>query len=782
MIELKALTSLRRALFGVAAEPRTRGRRSAAFRLFAGAMLPLLFALAGCGSGNSTTSATNSAFTISPGTVSIDTNCVGCNSKNSAGSAVLQFTATSTSGGAAAVTWTTSAGGDSNSGRGSINSSGQYSPPAYLTANSVQVTVTAALASNPSMTASAVVTITPGFLQPLTPENAALGANGTLILSGFLAEAGGSTAINWDLSNTANGSGGGQGTLGTPSCVRSVSLFTHCTVTYTAPATVTTTNNTYVVATVGTSSSKTSSAILLNAAGVSSSPVVHQQQQASAAFLGTSGGNNNHYDQTNGQITDCCGGTLGSLIRNSGGTQYILSNNHVLARSDQAAVGETIVQPALIDDNCDPFGHTGAAISAVGTLTGFLSLKSATTNADAAIASVNSGAVNASGAILELGSMQGGSLAAAPPGISCTVVSAGNTCTAGKGENAALNMVVAKSGRTTGLTCASISAISLNVNVDYYTDCAETNHYLTKTYTNQIAIRGNQFIDAGDSGALVVDTANAEPVGLFFSGGVDSSGVSIGVASPAQDVLSELGTMSGTNYTFVGAADHAVSCLNYGNGTAAAAQAVAMSAAQAARAEQAMGQARMLVNPSTGILSIASGKSSDHSGEAAVIVYVDQNMNVNVPSTVNGVRTVVIPTTARELAFGIAPLTPQDANETATLTAPVLRDAVAAKNLVADDLMQQNEAFFGVGVGQSLDNPREAVLVIFVDRKRVPAQLPATMNGMRTHYIVMDRLHVTQSYATPIQSRSRCMPHAAPSPADIGLVDSLRSRSLGLQF
>ena len=82
-------------------------------------------------------------------------------------------------------------------------------------------------------------------------------------------------------------------------------------------------------------------------------------------------------------------------------------------------------------------------------------------------------------------------------------------------------MSVAKSGRTTGLTCASISALNLDVSVDYYSDCAETKPYLTKVYTNQIAITGNQFSDAGDSGSLVVDSADAEPVGLFFAGGID---------------------------------------------------------------------------------------------------------------------------------------------------------------------------------------------------------------------------------------------------------------------
>jgi hypothetical protein len=77
--------------------------------------------------------------------------------------------------------------------------------------------------------------------------------------------------------------------------------------------------------------------------------------------------------------------------------------------------------------------------------------------------------------------------------------------------------------------------------------------------------------------------------------------------------------------------------------------------------------------------------------------------------------------------------------------------------------MQENPAFFGVGVGQSLDNPREAVLVIYVDRNRMPAELPQTLDGLRTRYIAMDRLHVTRSYATAGPAR-KCM--ARPSSAD----------------
>ncbi len=547
LTQARRVTRWHRAHLCAGAKLRVRNLRLDLLRLFIAAAFPLSLVLAGCGGGAATSSTSNGSgtgngtFVITPGSAAIDTNCVGCNSKASSGGAVEQFSATLNSGSAAAVTWSASAGGDANSGRGTIDATtGQYTPPSYLTANSVQVTVTATLTANPNISASTVITITPGFLQPLTPENAALGANGTLTVTGYIAEAGGTTGINWNLSSTATGTSGGQGSLGTPACVRTGSTFTHCSVTYTAPSAVTSTTNTHIVATIGTSSSKSAATILLNNAGVSSNPATHELQQKSApVVLGSSGGNNNDYDQTNGQITNCCGGTIGSLIKNASGTQFILSNNHVLSRSDQATVGEKIVQPGLIDDNCDPFGNTGAPISFVGTLTGFLSLKSASTNADAAIAAVNSGAVDTSGAILELGLLQkDGTLAAAPPGVSSS---------AGKGENAVLNMTVAKSGRTTGLTCATVSAISLDVSVDYYTDCAETKHYLSKVYTNQIAVSGNQFSDAGDSGSLIVDTSNAEPVGLFFAGGVDSTGVSISVANPAQDVLNELGALSGTD-------------------------------------------------------------------------------------------------------------------------------------------------------------------------------------------------------------------------------------------
>jgi hypothetical protein len=708
--------------------------------------------LAGCGAGPVTASSANASFSITPASALVDTNCTGCNSLNAHARPVHRFSATLNNGRDASVTWTVS-GGDPASGPGRITEEGLYTPPNYLSSDRAQVMVTAALKSDPGIRATSLLTLTPGFLQPLTPENAAVGAGGSVTVTGYLAEAGGAGEIHFALSNTASGDSGGEGALSATTCQRTSHAFTTCSTTYTAPSAVPSTGVTYVVATLPGSSAKIETAILLNAPGVSSNPAAHQDALSAPMLLGSSGGNNNDFDEKGNTILDCCSGTLGALVQDSNGRQYVLSNNHVLARSDHAAVGDTIVQPGLIDNNCTPNGD-GAGTVPVAALTAWLPLRAAQTNVDAAIAQVASHTLDSTGSILELGARQpDGSLAAAPPGISST---------GGKGESATLQLRVAKSGRTTGLTCGNVTAFDLDVAVDYYRDCAETKPYLTKTFTSQISISGDRFGDAGDSGALIVDTADAEPVGLFFAGGIDASGVSHGIANPASDVLNSLSEQlpGNTTFSFVGTTDHEVSCLNYGDSTAVAAQARTLSNAEFARQQAALAAGRALVNPSAGILGIAAGKSSDEPGSAALIVYVDEALAPPVPATVEGVRTIVIPATARSVSLGSAPATATAAGSR-PLAASVLTPALQAKRQIVHKLMQQTPAFFAVGVGQSLDNPREAALVIYVDRGHVPPQLPVTMNGIRTRYVLMDRLHVTRSYAATFPAPRHCMPHSA---------------------
>ena len=736
----------------------SRGFGKPCLRIISALFLMAAAFMAGCGTGPVTATASNSAFSISPGSARIDTSCTGCNAVNKHATPVHQFTATLTGGGAAPVTWSVS-GGDPVSGPGKINDQGQYTPPSYLGSDRAEVLVTASLKSQPSLRATSLLTLTPGFLQPLTPENAAIGPNGSVTITGYVAETGGASEIHFALANSASGDSGGEGALSATTCQRSRRVFTSCSVTYSAPSVVSGTGVTYVVGTLPGSSARVETALLLNSPGVSSNPAAHQGLLAGPILLGSSGGNNNDFDEKGSSIVDCCSGTLGALVQDTSGRQYLLSNNHVLARSDQATVGDTIIQPGLIDNNCTPNGD-GAGTVPVAALTAWLPLRSAQTNVDAAIAEVGSHTVDAAGNILELGLRQpDGSLGAAPPGISST---------GGRGENATLQLRVAKSGRTTGLTCGRVSAINLDVAVDYYRDCAETRPYFTKTFTNQIAVSGDRFGDAGDSGSLIVDTADAEPVGLFFAGGTDASGVSHGIANPAPEVLNALGAEmgGGSSFAFVGGADHAVSCLSYGDSTIASAQGRALSGAESSRQQAALAAGRALVNPSAGILGIAAGKSNDEPGSASLIVYVDENLAPVVPASVEGVRTAVVPTTSRAVALGSAPSTPVAAGMT-PLSASAMASALAAKNQFARKLMQQNPAFFAVGVGQSFDNPREAALVVYVDRQRIPAQLPSTVNAVRTRYVFMDRLHVTRSFAAGSPAPHRCMPHTA-----IGVPDS----------
>src|SRR6266481_9075057 len=100
---------------------------------------------------------------------------------------------------------------------------------------------------------------------------------------------------------------------------------------YHAPATFPSPNNLTVTATSGTTAVNSSASVVFpNDNGNAQSPPIK---------LGSSGGN----------VLDvgakvCCIGTLGSLWTRGAGT-FILSNNHVLARSSQGMAGEAIQQP-----------------------------------------------------------------------------------------------------------------------------------------------------------------------------------------------------------------------------------------------------------------------------------------------------------------------------------------------------------------------------------------------------------------------------------------------------
>jgi hypothetical protein len=232
----------------------------------------------------------------------------------------------------------------------------------------------------------------------------------------------------------------------------------------------------------------------------------HKNIQTPPIQLGTSGGWGQ--DLANGF---CCGGTLGALIQ-VGGNQRILSNYHVFeadivngGNGTTAQTGDPIIQPGLIDVNCD-----ASSAQDVATLVKTSSLPGS--NVDCSSANVISGMVRTDGAILEVGVLS-----------SATV-------------GASINQNVKKSGRTSGLTRSRVEGLNATVSVSYENECAGGSAF-TKTFTGQILIRnkGSKFLAGGDSGSLMVEdvTTNPSAVGLLFAG---SS--SIAVANPIDEVLS----------------------------------------------------------------------------------------------------------------------------------------------------------------------------------------------------------------------------------------------------
>jgi hypothetical protein len=242
--------------------------------------------------------------------------------------------------------------------------------------------------------------------------------------------------------------------------------------------------------------------------------VSHTAKQVPPIKLGTSGGWT--YDLANGY---CCAGTLGSLI-SVGGQKRILSNYHVFesdivsgGNGRVSATGDFIIQPGLIDINC-----SAASGQNVATLVASRALPNA--NVDASTANIITGMVDATGNILEIGTISASTVAAS------------------------VGKAVKKSGRTTGLTRSSISALNATISVAYENECAGGSAF-TKTYTGQIVIANSRskFLAGGDSGSLLVEdiTTNPRAVGLLFAGSTTTA-----IANPIGQVLSYFGaTMVG---------------------------------------------------------------------------------------------------------------------------------------------------------------------------------------------------------------------------------------------
>ncbi len=222
-------------------------------------------------------------------------------------------------------------------------------------------------------------------------------------------------------------------------------------------------------------------------------------------------------------------GTFGCVVRDrSSGDRLILSNNHVLANSNDASPGDPILQPGAADGgqdgpdtiarlerfcpiqfNTEPpsCGTAQAVADFLNALAGVIGSghrleairanPQASNNVDAAVARPLDQR-DILDEILEIGVVSG----MLP---------------------ASLGMQVRKSGRTTGLTSGDITVLDATISVSYGTG-------RTATFENQIVTA--PISEGGDSGSLVVAAGELKAVGLLFAGSQQST-----IVNPIQEVL-----------------------------------------------------------------------------------------------------------------------------------------------------------------------------------------------------------------------------------------------------
>ena len=298
-----------------------------------------------------------------------------------------------------------------------------------------------------------------------------------------------------------------------------------------------------------------------------------------SSLFGTSGGNINDIS-----TLYCCSGTLGSLVQDDQGYQYILSNNHVLARSNSGTPGDDISQPGLIDNQCQ-------IPTVVADLSAFPSLT--TSNVDAAIA-LSRGIMSGTGEIMDIGTIS-------------RVVRAPS-----------VGMILQKSGRTTGHTTGPVSSISTTVMVQYQPRCGMGKKFRA-TFRNQVVVNSSTFSAGGDSGSLMLSVPGAggkpQPVALLFAG---SSTTTIG--NPIGQVLSAVSQSIGRTITFVGSD-------TVSSATTVQSAGPAESIQLAHSAKERWADAFM---SRPGVIGVGVGTTADGS-EAAVVVYVD-NMSPAQPA------------------------------------------------------------------------------------------------------------------------------------------------------
>lgn len=202
-----------------------------------------------------------------------------------------------------------------------------------------------------------------------------------------------------------------------------------------------------------------------------------------------------HYKITAGTIATCVrGGYWGQQ------KFYILSNNHVLANSNNASLGDPILQPGPYDGGTNPDDR----IARLSKFVPIVFSWTAKNLVDAAIAEVDIS--DSTREIYWLGCLKGWR----------------------KKKGVKLYTKVQKTGRTTGYTLGYISALNATVLVNY-------GYGRIARFVDQIVIRPGGFSAPGDSGSLVTDLDEIA-VGLLFAGSATHT-----IANQIEHVRSLLG-------------------------------------------------------------------------------------------------------------------------------------------------------------------------------------------------------------------------------------------------
>ena len=222
-------------------------------------------------------------------------------------------------------------------------------------------------------------------------------------------------------------------------------------------------------------------------------------------------------------------GTLGTIVRDKNSNErLILSNNHVLANSNDASPGDDILQPGPID---------GGSVSndRIATLERFCPIEFTTEpgicNLANSYVSVGNAIANLLGSKHRVDSYQANpqatnlvDAAVAKPLRDEDVLDEILEVGVVQGTlDASIGMSVRKSGRTTGFTTGQINLINATVNVNYGSG-------RSARFENQLV--GGAMSQGGDSGSLCVAGDSLKAVGLLFAGSDQST-----VFNPINEVL-----------------------------------------------------------------------------------------------------------------------------------------------------------------------------------------------------------------------------------------------------